>query len=149
MSKIKFTGTINWIKSNYDNEKKEFVRAAGEVSNKSKKIIQENTDYLRDGYKKSNIVSLSDQDWIKMRNTDSWKTDTLPKVIAQIKKNEAKNKTRDWEAILNGFELGREYAPIAYRREDKILVLIAGNTRLMVCKAYDIKPKIFIIDTDW
>ena len=149
MSKTKFTGNISWVKEQYQNERTEFESAARAVSNKSNKIIQENITYLKDNYKKSNIVSLSDQDWRKMQNTDSWKTDTLSKVIDQIKKNEATSETRDWKAILNTFELGRCGAPIAYRRGDKILVLIAGNTRLMMSRALGIKPNIVIIDTDW
>jgi hypothetical protein len=146
MSKIKFTGIIFWVKEQYENERKEFERAGRAVSNKNNKIIQENITYLKDSYKKSNIVSLSDQAWQKMQNTDSWKTDTFTKILNAFSNN---NEKRDIGRILSQFEMGRIKCPIAYKRDDNVLVLIGGNTRLMLCRVLGIRPNIVIIDTDW
>ena len=146
MSKIKFTGIIFWVKEQYENERGEFERAGRAVSNKNNKIIQENITYLKDSYKKSNIVSLSDQAWQKMQNTDSWKTDTFTKILNAFSNN---NEKRDIGRILSQFEMEKIKCPIAYKRDDNVLVLIAGNTRLMLCRVLGIRPNIVIIDTDW
>ena len=146
MSKIAFLGSITWIKDNYENERGEFERAAIEVSGPTNKIKQENIKYLRDAYAKSKIVSLSDHDWQKMENTDSWKTETFTAILTAFSNN---NEKRDLGRILSQFEMGKLKCPIAYKRADNALVLIGGNTRLMVCRVLGVKPRIVIINTDW
>jgi len=101
---------------------------------------------LKDSYKKSNIVSLSDQAWQKMQNTDSWKTDTFTKILKAFSNN---NEERNIERILSQIVERKLKCPIAYKRDDNVLVLIAGNTRLMLCRVLGIRPHIVIIDTDW
>ena len=47
------------------------------------------------------------------------------------------------------FESGKVSAPIALKLENDDLYLVAGNTRLMMCKARKVQPSIVIVNTDW
>jgi hypothetical protein len=143
---LKTIPTVSWKKDNYENEKGEFERTAKEFSSKDSKIIRENIKYLKDEYLKSNLTKLNSTDWRKMQNTDSWKTDTLDKIKKAFIQN---NEHRDLSRISDQFANGKVSAPIALRLGNGDLYLVAGNTRLMMCKATKVQPNIIIVNTDW
>ena len=51
--------------------------------------------------------------------------------------------------IIQQFVSGKVSAPIALKLENDDLYLVAGNTRLMTCKALKVQPSIVIVNTDW
>lgn len=138
--------TINWVKDRYEAEKREFERTAKEFSDGDPKAIKENIKFLKSAYQKSSVVKLIPTNWSKMTNTDSWKTDTFAKIRNAFIRN---NEYRDLSRLSEQFADGKVSAPIAIKLGSGKLYLIAGNTRLMMCKALKINPNIVIINSDW
>jgi hypothetical protein len=133
---------ITWVKVSFADEKEEFLRTVNEFSDSKQKT--ENFKLLESKYKIAKIVSLNNRDWSKMQNTDSWETDTLDKIQKAVKST-----PRSIESVINEFFSSKVRSPIALKLGDGSLYLIAGNTRLMVAKMLEVKPKIVIIETDW
>lgn len=137
---------IVWKKGDFDSELGEFERTLkeyySEKESKDPKVVKE----LKKMYQKSAIVPLSNSDWSKMINTDSYSTDSMAKIEYALKSNGTK---RDLCRILYQFAECNVLAPIAVRLGNKKLYCVAGNTRLMIARTLDIIPSIVIIDTDW
>lgn len=133
---------INWTRTSFSDEKEEFLRTAKFFSNTKQK--NENFKILETNYKTAKLLPLNDRDWSKMQNTDSWDTNTIEKIQKVVKKV-----PRSVEAVINEFFSGKVRTPIALRLGDGTLYLVAGNTRLMVAKMLEVKPKLMIVDTDW
>lgn len=133
---------INWTRTSFADEKEEFLRTAEFFSDAKQK--NENYKILEKNYKTAKLLPLNDRDWSKMQNTDSWDTDTLEKIQKVVKKV-----PRRVETVINEFFSGRVRSPIALRLGDGILYLVAGNTRLMIAKMLEVKPKVMIVETDW
>jgi hypothetical protein len=97
---------------------------------------------LQAAAKNAKLAALSDSDWSELENTDSNDTTSVAKAVAK-----AKEYNRDITSVIKG--LGGELpAPIVLKRKGEAPYLIAGNTRLMVSKAFGIKPKVLVIDLD-
>lgn len=133
---------INWTRTSFSDEKEEFLRTAKFFSDAKQK--NENFKILETNYKTAKLLPLNDRDWSKMQNTDSWDTDTLEKIQKVVKKV-----PRSVESVINEFFSGKVRSPIALRLGDGTLYLVAGNTRLMVAKMLEVKPKLMIVETDW
>ena len=135
-----------WVKDGFSGEQGEFERVVKEYSSESTKAFQENLKELKAKYGTSYPTTLTDSDWKKMMNTDSWTTDTVQKMELAISAN---NEPRDVGRIFYQYASLKVSSPIALRLGDGKLELIAGNTRLMGARVLGITPKIVIIKTDW
>jgi len=141
MLKIKYT------KVRYEEEEEEFERYVESVSKgiEEKKLkaalIEQNTEAIKNAYKKAKLTLLKNGIWQKLENTDSWGTTTEQKVKNAVERNkETGSGFRNIDNVVDEFLSGKVRAPIvvAYRRENGIYkkhILIGGNTRLMVARA--------------
>ena len=137
---------IMWVKDSLISEQCEFERVVKNYSEDSKKEYQENLKELKTKYAASSSSTLTDTDWKKMLNTDSWATDTVKKMENAISRN---NEPRNVSRIFYQYASLKVSLPIALRLDNGKLELIAGNTRLMGARVLGINPKIIIIKTDW
>jgi|APGre2960657404_1045060.scaffolds.fasta_scaffold54711_4 hypothetical protein len=135
---------ITWKKDPFRSEFGEFERVTIEYS--PKKQVRENLKYLETEYNRASKVSLVDSDWRKLGNTDSFETNTIQDVYDAIRAN---NTPRDVERILRQYVSGSISCPIVIKFADGRLQLVAGNTRLMIARVLQIKPKIILVKTDW
>lgn len=93
---------------------------------------------LRDAFKRAELRTLSDADWQRLENTDSYDVSSLDEV-RQI----AETYGRDVETILQGLGDGTPMpAPAVLERPDGSLTLVGGNTRLMAARALKLSPKV-------
>lgn len=136
---------ITWKKDPFSIEAHEFGRITAEYT-PDKKDLRNNLIYLQTQYNKSRPVSLIGNDWRKLGNTDSFETNTMEEVYAALKRN---NAPRDVDRILRQYVSGSVSCPIVMKFADNSLVLVAGNTRLMIARVLKIKPKIILVETDW
>lgn len=95
----------------------------------------------------SQIVELSENDWEKLENTDSFTIAPSDwDAVAKVAVDGHPDHPRDWK----GYKLRMEKfltmdAPIIVRIGET-LHLVSGNTRLMVARALKINPKVLIVD---
>ena len=136
---------INWKKVAYNDELAEFERTARAFTT-ADNDIKTNVATLKLKYKTAKLKTLSLSDWKRLRNTDSYMTETIESAQKSIKRN---GEPRNLISIINEFITGSVRAPIALQLSDKSLYLVAGNTRLMVARFLDIKPRIVVVETDW
>lgn len=136
---------ILWKKDPFSNEVDEFKRITAQYTS-NKKDLAKNLRYLQTQYNKAKKVSLIDRDWKKLENTDSFETNTLDEVYSAMERNKA---PRDIERILRQYVSGNVSCPIVIKFEDNRLELVGGNTRLMIARVLQIKPKIVLVETDW
>lgn len=148
---------ITWVKGPFDGpmgEKTEFKRIALQWGGEAN--LKENMEYLKKKYNsaQSSPKLLLDAKWKTMRNTGSWQTDSISKIMKFLKKD---NEKRDVSRIVNQFigpgEVndfnGRVSCPIVLRLGDGSTELIGGNTRLSMARALGVRPKIIELITDW
>lgn len=119
---------VYWLHPSFKEEIDEFKRTANE-----KNIPLED---LKLAFKNGKPITLTNDVWKKMKNTDSWKTDTMAKVEVLADKY-----GKDLKSIMSTSKLPM---PIVLKNKNEYY-LIAGNTRLMYCKANKIVPEIFLI----
>lgn len=136
---------INWKRVPYNEESEEFERTVEEFTPDSANF-KTNLKFLQIGYKTARLKSLSDSDWKKLQNSDSYLTTTIEAAQKALKKN---GEPRNLLSIINEFVSGAVRAPITIRLGNNSLYLIAGNTRLMAARMLNIVPKIIVIETDW
>lgn len=86
------------------------------------------------------LVDLTDNVWSAMDNTDSWDTTTL-----ELARLYADQVGRDADKLLSALPNGQLPAPIILRQPDGGYHKVAGNTRLMVCRALGIRPVVLMI----
>ncbi|MBI4066008.1 hypothetical protein HY412_02360 [Candidatus Kaiserbacteria bacterium] len=98
---------------------------------------------------RTKIEMLTENEWSKLENTDSYNilTGDWVTIIGHVQHyNTTTNADRDWQELRNAFESGKAIdAPIILKTKSG-LHLISGNTRLMMCRAFSIRPKVLIID---
>jgi hypothetical protein len=102
---------------------------------------EENLNYNRllQAYQLGSLETLSEHDWKRMKNTESWDTTSLQKV-----KKVADSYGRDWNSLIKAFKQNKVIeAPIVLYRKGEAPYLVAGNTRLMCMRAMQIRPQIF------
>ena len=80
--------------------------------------------------------------WSKLENTDSWDVSTIEDV------DEIAHKYgRNYKKILVEMSATthKTYCPIVVHHKNKYH-LVAGNTRLMICRAMQVDPMVVIVD---
>jgi hypothetical protein len=121
---------VQWVSPNIMEERGEIVRQAKEL----------NIDWrqLMEAFKQARLVTLTDEMWANMQNTDSNDPNlTLQKLMSWTHRNVNR--------ILGVFKTGGILpAPIVliYRQTP---VCVAGNTRLSACKVLGVRPKVLMV----
>ena len=128
--KPKFT----WKDSDAKEESEELTRAAEETGL--------DPDEVKAAFSLAKTTELSDKDWEKLENTDSWETTTVAKAAKA-----AEEYQRDWRRVVDGLTSGAEMPrSIVLKKPDGTTTLVGGNTRLMVMRALGIRPEVMVVD---
>jgi len=149
----KKSNKINWVKPDFSKEEDEFTGhflrwleddvLQINFDNYSDKEFDELFDKIKDSYSNAEIKPLSDKEWSKMENTDSWNIESEKDLFDVIQGMWGRSKERitkhSIEPIKNG---GKVETPIVAYVKGHPPYLIAGNTRLSVCKIMGITPKV-------
>ena len=123
---------VRWRSPTYDEEAAEFERTAEELSIP--------LEALRRAMRKGELIDLSGYTWCTLANADEAFS------LAEAERI-ATEHGRDAWSIARGIMTNAVLpAPIILDREpEQRAYLIAGNTRLMVCRGLDAKPKVWLI----
>jgi hypothetical protein len=126
---------INWIIPEVEEEKEEIERTAI--------ALDLDFDDLYSDTENGKLTVLTDDIWEKLDNTDSWNIESL-----QQAKELAEEYEKNIDAIIEGFisENISMPAPIVLKYSEEDYYLIAGNTRLMVAKAFKVRPKVWLVE---
>ena len=117
-----------WVFPDLAKEYEEFQRVAAEEKIPTWCL-------LRDA-EKGSLVDLEDSMWSILENTDSWGI-TLAIQLVHMAAAHSKN----LYLLLNKSTMD---APIILMRPGKKPTLVAGNTRLMICRARGVHPKVLV-----
>lgn len=128
-----------WEKPSFEEERSEFEKIAEE--------LDLDMSELERNFTNGELRMFPKKIWNQLKNTDSTKTtsfDDLVQVIQKMKKTDPEF-DRDWKGIALAIKKGLPMkAPIILKHK-KAYYLIAGNTRLMVAKAMDNQPFIWLM----
>lgn len=132
---------MRWTKARFDDEKDEFRRV--------EKELDLPYDGMRYRYNTTSPVILTKSLWPKLENSDSWKVKNYFHLATLLK---AYNKPVENIGFLLDALLVKRVCPlpvgVVYADKDgnQKFALIAGNTRLCVCRIAGIQPRIVILD---
>lgn len=142
--------SIEWIKPSFEKEEEEFTNHFFDWLKDTviKDSFDSNNDVdnflvkIRSEYNDAKVQSLSDDEWSKMQNTDSWVIETEKDLFDTIIPY-----GRDKKQIINYSmkpikEGGIVETPIVAYVDGHAPYLVAGNTRLSVCKMLGIRPMV-------
>ncbi len=112
----------------------------GELERHAKKS-RINLDSLVSAFETAELQELSDEDWMNMKNCDSKDTTWT---IEQVKEHlEGK---RNFKKIEDGLKKGHIMpAPVVLYRKGHRPNLLAGNSRLLGCRALGLRPTVLAI----
>ncbi len=140
---------IVWVKPVLEGEFGEYERVATTFykSRDQTEVIQR----IHDAIASANPVEISDEEFENLDNSQAWseiRPGFLEDTEKVIKKNyEEQGFKKDLPGIIAGFKEGRPMQlPVALKFPDGSNHLISGNTRLLVARAFGIRPKILILD---
>ena len=150
--------SIQWVKPDFDTEENEFYGhfllwleddvIRDEIGNFSYDR-NDLMDKVRSFYEDAKVEILSDKEWEKLYNTDSWNIKSMDDLYEVIHGMWGRTKERimkhSVEPIMNG---GKVETPIIAYVEGHPPVLVAGNTRLSVCRMLGITPKVTKLKID-
>lgn len=134
----------SWKKGLIQEEGGEFERVFKEFYNQELQGNQELIDFIMNSYEKVNPISLCENTWSQLENSDSFYFQK-GEWDSMSKKMESHN--RNWEIIRRGYENNTDMnMPIIARLPNKVLHLVSGNTRLSVARVQGVTPQVIIID---
>ena len=119
---------FEWTLPSFYKEVDEFKRTAKEENIKF--------ESLKSAFKAGKQIALTNNIWKKLKNTDSWNTNTM----AEVQKL-ADEYGKDLKSIMQSKKLPM---PIVMKNKNEYY-LIAGNTRLMYAKANKTVPQVYLI----
>jgi curved DNA-binding protein CbpA len=133
-------GGFHFVKPSISSEVGEIQRVAEEfgVKNKNSFIFQ-----FIEIAESSPLVTLDDDMWSKLENTDSW--DVTPGSWDDVA-GYADQVGRNWEYLKQIMEDGQELDAPIIAKMGEAYHLVSGNTRLMVARAKGITPQVLIVD---
>ena len=122
-----------WQKPSLEEEMKELERHAQKSGM--------DFDSLVEAFKAAELQELSDEDWVNMENCDSrdmsWTSTEVHKHLEG---------QRDYKKIEEGLLAGHTIpAPVVLYRKGHRPNLLAGNSRLLGCRALGIRPTVLAI----
>ena len=88
--------------------------------------------------KESDLETLDDKTWKRMKNSDSWESDTVDEANGR-----AYDYDRDIASVFEG--MGKKLPAPIVLMHDGTPYLIAGNTRLMASRALKVCPKVLMV----
>lgn len=128
--------SVSWERPDLHAEREEILRTA-----KSEGL---DLDDLWNALESGKLVPLTEQTWSRMENTDSYDVSTMEDAVEL-----AERYKRDWRSIKNAYETrGTLPAPIVIMKPNGALYLVGGNTRLIVARAHNTMPEIFLAQID-
>ena len=144
---------IKWVKPHFEDEKDEFMNHFlgwyfGEILKVEPDLMSrdEMDKYIDDipvQYNKAKVEPLTDEEWSKLENTDSWGINSEDELYDVIHGMWGRSKERiskySIEPIKNG---GVVETPIIVYSEGNPPYLVAGNTRLSACKVFGVRPMV-------
>jgi len=108
--------------------------------NRTAKTLKIDPKALMKSVKGSKLETLDDKTWKKLKNSDSWESDTVDEANGR-----AYDYDRDIASVFEG--MGKELpAPIVLMHKGTPY-LIGGNTRLMASRALKVRPKVLMVRT--
>lgn len=140
-----------WYKAAFRTEDGEFDRITTALVPKKSNTEEYNDDWnmmfsrLKMLYEHARPVTLQKHIWNVLENTDSQTIKTLDDVFKAVHRNQSSSGPRDVSKVILEMQ-GRARCPIVVRYKTNNYVLVAGNTRLMVCKMLSITPSIILLD---
>lgn len=139
----------NWIRPNLFEEKGEVERTVKEFL--GMEPTEENIKIIMDAIESAPVVDFSDQEWELLENTDSFSNvrpghlEDAEKIVEEYNLKLTPENKRDFKNILNGFQNGGKMkVPTILRDMTGKLHLVSGNTRLMISRALNIRPKVVV-----
>ena len=144
---------VKWVKPNFSKEEDEFTGhflrwleddvLQVNFDDYSDKEFDKLWDKISDSYDNAEIKSLSDKEWSKMENTDSWNIESEKDLFDVIHGQWGRKKERIIKHSINPIkEGGVVETPIVAYAKGHPPYLVAGNTRLSVCRMLGIKPMV-------
>jgi hypothetical protein len=89
------------------------------------------------------LSSLSEDDWGRLENTDSFDITKGDWGTVEYHSNAG---ARDWKSLKTRLEQGQAVdAPVIFKKGET-LHLVSGNTRLMVTRALGMVPKVLVVE---
>jgi hypothetical protein len=123
---------VAWTLPSFEDELGEFNRYD---------LSREEVAAIRDQFSQSNMVKLTEDIWSRLNNTDSYDVRDEDEVASL-----AQEYMKDWVSIKERLEDGGPMdAPIVLLR-DGDYELVAGNTRLMLCRTMGITPQVLLVE---
>ena len=140
----------NWIRPDLQEERGEIERVVIEFL--KKEPTTENISAVVSALESAPVVDLSDEEWELLENTDSHLDNVRPGHIEDAEKvNDVYNlelppeNRCDLKKTLAGFMNGSKMkVPTILKDKAGKLHLVSGNTRLMISRALNIRPKVII-----
>ena len=134
---ILFEELQQWFKPSWEEEQEEFERSIEDLN-----ISDVSLEDLEDKFESGSLVSLSDDIWRQMENTDSWDIKSI-----EDAEHYAEMYERDLGGLLKALRDKQPLpAPIVLMKPDGVPYLVAGNTRLMASRALNITPKVWMVN---
>ena len=139
-----------WIRPNLDNERGEIERVIREFL--LEKPTEENINRIIHIFENAPLSDLSDEEWSALENTDSFHNVRAGRIEdAEQVSNEHEQKLppenkRDFAGLLNAFKQGGAMEAPTILKNKGILHLVSGNTRLMIARGLNNRPKVLIGD---
>lgn len=126
----------NWIKPFITDEVEELTLTSEILEIDEKKLISV--------FNNGKLIQLTTDIWNKLENTDSSEMEQDDYNSLKKYSNEY---NRDYNRIISGIKQSQNLpAPIVlHLKDENRYYLVAGNTRLMVCRVLGIQPKVFLL----
>lgn len=141
--------TPDWIRPDMEEERGEVERVVREFL--GKEATKENVDRIIQLFESAPLTDLSDEDWERLENTDSFHNvraghiEDAEKITEEYNLDLAQDNKRNFQNLLTGFQSGRNMkAPTILRNSAGKLHLVSGNTRLMISRALGVRPRIVL-----
>jgi len=123
----------NWVKPELSDEIGELERVSSEEGL--------NLELLKSSFASADPVALTEEDWYRLENTDSYDVKSLTQANGLANIND-----RDISSILKGLKSDSPMKmPVILERSDGSITLVGGNTRLMASRASGITPTVLWI----
>jgi hypothetical protein len=126
--------TTQWDLPSADEEREEISRTSDELNINYEPLWEAFANH------EGELITLSDELWNKLENTD------IPKDFEEAKRL-ATEYDKNYEPIVKAYKNNKSLpAPMVIIQQNGIPYLVAGNTRLMFAKALGIRPKVYLLD---
>ena len=137
-----------WIRPDLYNERGEIERVIQEFL--SEDITEKTIRRVISVLESSPLSDLSEDEWSVLENTDSFHNMREGHIEDAEQLNEKYNQSlqsenkREFGALLNAFRQGSPMEAPTILKYNGVLHLVSGNTRLMISRGLNVRPKVII-----